>query len=268
VQQSIGGISLLQASLARDARIVDAYLYGSVVRSDFDSNDSDVDLLVVVADQTDIPGFTEIASNVRGLLPRADITMLTSRELQSAIHPSGSRHFFVSVARTGVHLHESDLLRSIAARPLVFHETYRNLVQLCQRLRLVIINPSKRPEREFWLRKAQHWVPCFLMELLHLHGSPERRLREAQKVFALQLDLAWASIPYPYRCIEDLHGFLEALVDWLPENAEKFSRPSTWGDEQPGQISPDLALPRTDSGTASGRRRVAGNSRHSDLGSS
>ena len=194
--------------------------------------------------------------------------MLTARELQSAIHPSGSRHFFVSVARTGVHLHGSDLLRSVAARPLVFDETHRNLAQLCQRLRLVIINPSKRDEREFWLRKAQHWVPCFLMELLYLHGSPDRRLREAQKVFALQLDLAWARIRYPYRCIEELHGFLEALVDWLPENAEKFSRPSTWGDEQPGQISPDLDLPCADSGTAPGRRQAASNSRHGHVGRS
>lgn len=242
----IGGLSRLQESLARDARVVDAYLYGSVVRSDFDPDESDVDLLVVVDDRTGVLGFNEIASNVRGLVPDADVTMLRARELQSAIHPSGSRHFFVSVARTGLHVHGRGLLAAVAARPLAIDETHRNLAQLCQRLRLVVINPSKRDEREFWLRKAQHWVPCLLMEMLHLHGLPERRLREAQRVFALRMELAWAAISYPYQDIEELHWFLEALADWLPANADKFTRPSSWADERPDETltPPSRVVPR------------------------
>jgi predicted nucleotidyltransferase len=242
----IGDMARLQESLARDARVVDAYLYGSVVRSDFDPGESDVDLLVVVDDQTDVLGFNEIASSVRGVVPHADVTMLRARELESAVHPSGSRHFFVSVARTGLHVHGRGLLAAVAARPLELDGTHRNLTQLCQRLRLVIINPSKRDEREFWLRKAQHWVPCLLMEMLHLHGFPERRLREAQRVFALRMDLAWADISYPYEDIEELHWFLEALVDWLPANADRFTRPSSWTDERSEEAPTDLDPPCRD----------------------
>ena len=151
----------------------------------------------------------------------------------------------MSVARTGIHLYGRDGLAAIAARPLDFRETFRNAAQLCQRVRLVIINPAKCHEQKFWLAKLQHWIPCLLMELLHLHGNPERRLRCAHAAFAERFQAGWSNPIYPYRNIEEIQLFMEALVGWLPENAHRFEsgrgsspRPDTDREVQRRFVSP------------------------------
>jgi predicted nucleotidyltransferase len=233
-------VARLRAIFSNDERVIDAYLYGSSLRSDHVPGASDIDLLVIVADSSTTADFVEVAATTHQAIPAADVTLVTERELELAIHPSGSRHFFVSVAQTGVHLCGPNRLLGVAARPLSFDETYRNAVQLCQRLRLVFVNPGKRQEREFWLSKCQHWIPCLLMELLHLHGTPERRLRVAQRAFFEQFLVDWADVSYPYGELADVHHFMDRLVRWLPENADRFvvglrSRradvPATWHGE-------------------------------------
>jgi predicted nucleotidyltransferase len=217
-------LARLADALGADPRITDAYLYGSALRSDHIPGTSDVDLLIIIVDRAGLDDYMEVASTVRCHLPRADVTAISQREFDLAIHPSGSRHFFVSVAKTGIHLYGVNGLAEVAGRVLDFNDTYRNTVQLCQRIRLVIVNPAKRHEREFWLAKLQHWIPCLLMELLHLHGAPERRLRRAHTTFSGRFPTDWADISYPYEDIEEVQRFLEALVAWLPENDHLFEQ--------------------------------------------
>lgn len=249
-------LARLADAFATDPRIADAYLYGSALRSDHLPGTSDIDLLVVVVDRVRLRDYAEVAGTVRDHLPRADVTAISQREFDLALHPSGSRHFFVSVARTGIHLYGRNDLAAIASRPLDFEETFRNAVQLCQRVRLVIINPAKQHEREFWLAKLQHWIPCLLMELLHLHGTPERRLRRAHAAFAERFPTGWSNAIYPYRDIEEVQLFMEALTDWLPENGH-------WFVSAAGSLVSDEPLPTYPTGgeatgRASGRGDGAG----------
>lgn len=227
----------LVGAWAADRRVVDAYLYGSSLRSDNLPGTSDVDLLVVVADDVTPADLVEITTAARSEVPIADVTLITERELKMASHPSGSRHFFVSVARTGIHLYGANELATVAAQPLSVVETYRNAVQLCQRLRQVAINPAKQHERAFWLNKSQHWVPCLLMELLHLHGRPERRLRQAHAAFARCFPGTWTDVSYPYGGLDEIHSFMETLTRWLSENTDRFASPAAGGSANPATVS-------------------------------
>lgn len=223
-QNLIDGVRavLLEVS-SSDPRIVASYLYGSSLRTDFRIGQSDIDILVVVTDGADARGFGQISAAIRAQIPNAEVTVLRVAEIEAGIHPGWSRHFFLNVARSGVHLQGPDCLSVVTAEPPRFDEAYRRLVQLCQRARLVVLNPAKAHEAAFWLRKYQHWIPLCLMELLDLHGTPEDRLHCAHSTFMHHFPESACPIPYPYRELEELQLFLEGLIAWIPSNTERFS---------------------------------------------
>lgn len=213
---------LINISLSNPC-IVSSYLYGSSLRTDFRVGESDIDILVVMTDGVDTGSFVRIPTAIRKQIPNAEVTMLRLAEIKAGIHPGWSRHFFRNVAHSGIRLQGPDCLAVIAAEPLKLDEAYHRLVQLCQRARIVVSNPSKAHEASFWLQKYQHWIPLCLMELLDLYGSPEERLHCAHSAFMRHFPDASSPISYPYRELGELHLFLEDLVTWVRSNTEQFS---------------------------------------------
>ena len=234
---------------ATDLRVVSAYLYGSLVRSDFQPHNSDIDILLVVTDGVELTDLIELSAAVHHRVPEAEVTLLRLTEAKAGIHPGGSHHYFRNVIRLGVLLHGPDTLAQVAARPPSFDDAYRRLVQLCQRARIVIANPSKA-EREsgFWLNKYQHWVPICLMELLELHGTPEDRLHFAHAAFVRRFPSAARVIEYPYARLYDLQLFLEDLVSWIPRNSGAFM--PTRDDIQGDAAESGILTPIRDASTA------------------
>jgi predicted nucleotidyltransferase len=87
-----------------DQRIVAAWHYGSSLRSDYLAGASDIDILLVVTEDTTLDDHVELANEVRSRLGGAESTVLRLSEVNAAIHPGWSRHFFVNVSRCGVRL--------------------------------------------------------------------------------------------------------------------------------------------------------------------
>ncbi len=212
--------------LERDHRIHAAWQYGSSLRSDYQPDVSDIDILLIVGDDTSLDDYTYLAALVRRHLPTAEVTVLRKAEATAAIHPGWSRHFFINVSRSGVLLCGPDLLAAAAALPLSLDEAYQRLVQLTQRARLVCINPSKSTEARFWLTKYQHWIPLCLMELLELAGAPEERLQNAHASFLQRFPTLRTDLTFPYPSLRPLTAFLEQLVRWIPPNARWFDGPT------------------------------------------
>lgn len=212
---------ILRTYFEHDRRIVAAWQYGSSLRTDFAPGRSDIDILVAVTDTVSATDFREISDAVRRFITTAETTLLRVWEVGARIHPGWSSHYFNNVAKSGVHLYGPDLLSNASAP--TFEEALRRLVQLCQRVRLVIANPTKEHEADFWLTKYQHWIPLSLMEFLDLHGVPEYRLHEAHATFSSRFPDAAPPVQYPYASLSEVHAFLEGLLPWLARNWSLFT---------------------------------------------
>lgn len=207
-------------------QVLAAWQYGSSLRSDYRPGDSDIDILLIVADDTTFDAYVDMTAEVRGRIPGAEVTVLRHEEVLAGIHPGGSRHYFVNVSRSGHRLHGSDLLSAVAARQLTLEDAYRRVVELTQRSRLVCLNSSKAGESAFWLNKYQHWIPLCLMELLDLAGAPEDHLQVAHARFLSRFPALDTGLTFPYQDLVQLVRFLERLIRWIPENAESFQNQS------------------------------------------
>lgn len=212
--------SLLSSTFEINRDLICAWQYGSSLRSDFCEDSSDVDLLLVVRSETSVPELHKIAQVVQSLIPRVEVTLLRKSEVTAGIHPGWSRHYFINVARNGVRLWGPDLLADFL--PTTFADAQARLMQLCQRARLVILNPLKAKESWFWLNKYQHWVPLCLMEILDVYGKPFAELRLAHDHF-IQLFGIDTDVTYPYTDLATLHTYLESLSFWLQENQSLFA---------------------------------------------
>lgn len=218
---------------ASDSRIVAAWLYGSYVRSDYSLDTSDTDVLLVVADGTTPADYDAVACLLRAYIPEVEATILRLSEVTAGIHPGWSRHFFYNVSRSGIRLYGPDCLAAARQQPLSFDDAYQRLLRLCQRARLVVINPSKSSEAAFWLAKYQRWIPLCLMELLDLAGIREDRLRHAHETFSARFRYVGFHITYPYPSFRDLWMYLEQLVRWLPRSATEFGAPARYDFVEP-----------------------------------
>jgi predicted nucleotidyltransferase len=200
--------------------VVAAWHYGSSVRQDFDVERSDVDILIAVSDDAPTVTLHAIAKAVHEHVVEADVTVLRVSEIIAGIHPGWSKHFYVNVARSGIHLFGPNLLEQLATPTLAEAEV--RLTQLCQRARLVVLNHGKEKEASFWLAKYQHWVPLCLMELLDLHGTPCDELHSAHDFFTqtFQID---HPLRVPYTDFNLVHDFLELVVAWVARNRAMFS---------------------------------------------
>ncbi len=200
--------------------VVAAYLYGSTMRTDRNGT-SDIDLLVVSTDTAQLTALETLARRLADAIPGADVTVLREGEVADGIHPGWSRHYYTNVHRGGTMLCGPNVVAAAAATPTTFADAYRRIVQLCQRTRLVLINPTKRGEAAFWLAKYQHWGPLCLMELLDLAGCPHDELHQAHDAFAARFPTA-PRTGYPYSDLTELQLFLEAMTKWLREQAMLF----------------------------------------------
>ncbi|MFJ9655566.1 hypothetical protein [Streptomyces microflavus] len=205
--------------------VLAAWQYGSSLRDDYSPGHSDIDILLAVQDTTPTPVLLTCAEAMRTRLPEVEVTILKHCEIKEGLHPGWSRHFFINVARSGIHLYGPDLLAHLPHPSLA--EARARLTQLCQRARLVVINSTKTHERAFWLNKYQQWVPLCLMELLDLNGMPEDRLRVAHQTFSTRFPQLGASIEYPYPDFAELHEYLEDLLVWLDDRHSLFERALT-----------------------------------------
>ncbi|HEX8346828.1 MAG TPA: nucleotidyltransferase domain-containing protein [Actinoplanes sp.] len=209
--------------LAGCPQLLAAWHYGSSLRSDYRPGISDIDILLIVRDDTTLEQYAALSAGVHMCVPSAEVTVLRHAEVTAGIHPGWSRHYFVNVARSGRHLYGPDLVALAAAAPLSLDDAYQRIVELTQRARLVCVNPSKKSEEIFWLRKYQHWIPLCMMELLELAGSPEDRLQCAQQSFLARFPSFRTRVAFPYVSLTQVTDLLEQLIRWVPANAAVFA---------------------------------------------
>ena len=209
---------LVRQSVAGHTRVLAAWQYGSSLRDDYIEGSSDVDILLVLSHGSPTHEYAEIAHSVRQAIPEAEVTLLTVDEVRKGIHPGWSRHYFRNVSRSGVRLFGPDVLA--IAPPTSLEDAQRRVLELAQRARIVIANPSKSSEAAFWLAKYQHWIPLCLLEILDLAGLPHDHLRYAHSDFAQHFPGATAPVEYPFRTLSEAHAFLEDLGSWLNSSPE------------------------------------------------
>jgi len=212
-------IDALASVLEPNAEVVAAYLYGSSVRADA-GPDSDVDVLIVVGDTMPIGAIRSIARRVAAIVYGVDITVLRRSEVSEGTHPGWSHHYYTNVHRGGIQICGNDVLAAPATIRVTFEDMLRRVVQLCQRARLVVLNEAKADEATFWCTKYQHWVPLCLLEILELSGTPKTELHRAHAEFEARFE-GVPSTPRPYRDLEIVGEFLEALAAWLMANRHR-----------------------------------------------
>ncbi len=157
--------------------IISIYLYGSFLREDFNKN-SDIDLLVIVDDKTDINTIEkEIGKRIYQMEQPFEVTLITHSEVKDKLHAGWSKYFYFNVKKMGLLFFGKDILNEIGDYEISFDEIYKKIVWLSQRIRCVVINKSKEVEIKFWERKLKKWIKTIMSELLYLNGiyEPEPR---------------------------------------------------------------------------------------------
>lgn len=210
----------LVSFLDKTETIISSWHYGSSLRSDYRPLDSDIDILIVIKDDTKLEEYVKIVQDISVLIPTAEVTILRLFEVTSRIHPGWSSHFFINVSRSGLLLSGPNLLDEPTV--LDFEQAHRRITQLCQRIRLVVANPKKSNEGEFWFSKYQKWVPYCLMEILDMCGNRVDEPSKANEEFAKLFPKKIPEIAYPYKDLPTLLTYMESLTFWLEENKDFF----------------------------------------------
>lgn len=229
----------LLADASAKSHILSGYIYGSVLRDDFDPRLSDIDLLIVVKDARDGSSTLFVNALPSEFRQKADVSILTDLEVSRRLHPGWSAQYFFNVKSSGICFHGLPVLEDIDKSVLSMEQVAKRVTNLAQRSRFVLLNPRKHHETAFWLAKYQYWVPLCLMELLAIHGIAEFRVRRAHDRFLQEFPHITPQVHYPYSSLDVLQDFLEHLSVWVTETCTRkkvFGTIETSGSPQ-GDVS-------------------------------
>jgi len=204
------------------ANIISIYIYGSVLREDYKPFQSDIDILIIVKNETLPVWFEELKLACSELLPEIDLNILFEYEVKMRIHPGWSTHYYFNVRNSGRKIFGIDILSELDSIEPSYEEARQRLVQLTQRSRFILLNEKKSGETGFWLKKYQQWIPLCMMEFLTLYGIPEYRLKLAHDIFTKSFELNFFIPNYPYESFKELNSFLENLSQWTSVNKHLF----------------------------------------------
>jgi 8-oxo-dGTP pyrophosphatase MutT (NUDIX family)/predicted nucleotidyltransferase len=209
--------NLLESKLKNERFLVSAYMYGSILRNDYTEGKSDVDVLLIVKDKTNMrkagEKINEIASSCSNL--KLEFTVITEYEFYNGFHPSWTEYFFIALKGSSVLVCGRDILNEFNFE-ISFDSVYKKTLWLCQRLRNVIINNTKQDEIEFWDRKYEKWIEIIISEILYLHGiydsSPKKLLLRFRKIYP-QIYVGTSTIGDKYKTMQCLEDFLVGLKE-------------------------------------------------------
>ena len=170
-----------------DEDIISIYIYGSFIRDDYDDNESDIDVLIILKDNADIKKLKDKLDYINEKYSfNLEFTVVYEYEFKCGLHAGWSKYFYIALKQKSECVYGKDIIKKFNFE-ISFDEIHNKVIQLSQRLRNAIINKTKISEIEFWNKKYKKWIGVILSEFLYLHGileiSPKKAYIKFSKIY-------------------------------------------------------------------------------------
>lgn len=204
--------NFLESHLKNEEFLISAYIYGSILRDDYREDTSDVDILLIVKDNTNITKIrkktTEVIASCKNI--KLEFTVITEYEFYNGFHPGWTEYFFITLKRKSIFVCGKDILNEFNFE-INFDSVLKKTIWLCQRLRNIIINITKQDEIEFWNRKYEKWIEIIISEILYLRGiydpCPKKLLAKFKHIYP-EINITNSAIDEKYTILTYLEKFL------------------------------------------------------------
>jgi 8-oxo-dGTP pyrophosphatase MutT (NUDIX family)/predicted nucleotidyltransferase len=202
-------INILKNKLVKIDGIKAVYLYGSILRSDFNKK-SDIDVLILAKERKNPTVWENKIKKALKNIAKIDTTIIFDSEYKDGLHPGWSNYFFLNVKRNSKLIIGKDVIKQFNDYKINFDEAYKRIVWLCQRAREVVVSKTKSKEYNFWEIKLRRWIPICVAELLYLSGIYEPIPSKSMEKF-FKLYKGFKEIDIKSANLKCMHNFLEEL---------------------------------------------------------
>ncbi|MEK7202873.1 MAG: nucleotidyltransferase domain-containing protein [Patescibacteria group bacterium] len=153
-----------------EKEIISLYIYGSFLTSNFNPNQSDIDLLIIAQDTNQPIRFINKIKKILYIFKdvKLDINIVFLSEFKKRWHIYRPPSYFVGIKHQSKLLYGKDLIKLVKDSEITKDKVYKRIVDLAQASRGIYINEK---DIEFWAKKYIKWLRVVVLEILFLSGE-------------------------------------------------------------------------------------------------